>query len=156
MISPTKRTLFALAAVTALSWSLAGAALAADASAEAAFVKAYQAAFDGKSADAFNALLAPGGDPTAVQFYTQMMTSEVQDGKLTSIALKDLTAEDQTNAAAVQPGPNGNLQLLPKPYKKLVLHIETKTSDQTSSSDSEVFVADVGGKVLISVPTPVK
>jgi len=151
-----KRTLLSLAAAAALAASLTGAALAADAAAEAAFVKAYQAAFDSKNAGAFSALLAPGGDPTAVQFYTQMMTSEVADGKLTSIALKDLSPEDQANAAAVQPGPNGNLQLLPKPYKKLVLHIDTKTADQTSSADSEVFVADVGGKVLISVPTPVK
>lgn len=149
-----KRTLISLAVAASLSLSLGGAALAASADAEKAFVDAYKAAFASKNADAFAALLAPGGDPMAVEFYTQMMTSEVQDGKLTSIELKELTPEDQTNAAAIQPGPSGNLQLSPKPYKKLVLHIETKTSDTNASSDSEVFVADVNGKVMISVPTP--
>jgi len=151
-----KRAMISLAVAASLSLSFGAAAFAASADAEQAFIKAYKAAFDSKNADAFSALLAPGGDPVAVQFYTQMMTSEVQDGKLTSIELKDLTPQDQTNAAAIQPGPNGNLQLSPKPYKKLVLHIDTKTSDTNASADSEVFVADVGGKVLISVPAPAK
>jgi hypothetical protein len=151
-----RRTILSLVLVMSASLSLGSAALAASADAEAAFIKAYQSAFDSKNADALSALLAPGGDPTAVQFYTQMMTSELQDGKLSSIALKDLTPEDVANAAQIQPGPNGNLQLLPKPYKKLVLHIDTKTADTTASSDSEIFVADVNGKVLISVPTPAK
>ncbi len=149
-----KRAFFSLAIAFSFVVSVGGAAFAASPDAEAAFIKAYQAAFDSKNADAFSALMAPGGDPTVVQFYTQMMTSEVQDGKLTSITLKDLTPDDVTKAAAIQPGPNGNLKLSPTPYKKLVLHIETKTADQTSSSDSEVFVADVGGKVLIAVPSP--
>jgi hypothetical protein len=139
-----------------MSLSFAGASLAASPAAEKAFVDAYKAAFASKNPDAFSALLAPGGDPMAVQFYTQMMTAELQDGKLASIALQDLTPDEVTNAAAIQPGPNGNLQLSPKPYKKLVLHIDTKTSDTTASSDSEVFVADMGDKLVISVPAPVK
>jgi hypothetical protein len=46
------------------------------------------------------------------------------------------------------------MQLLPKPYKKLVIKIDTKTADQTSSSSSEVFVAEDGGKIVIAVPSP--
>jgi hypothetical protein len=150
-----KRKIISLAMAASLSLTLCGGAFAASADAEKAFVDAYKAAFASKDPAAFSALLAPGGDPMAVEFYTQMMTSEVDDGTLTSIELKDLTPEDQANAAAIQPGPNGNLQLSPKPYKKLVLHVDTKTADTTASADSEAFVADVDGKVLISVPTPV-
>jgi hypothetical protein len=48
------------------------------------------------------------------------------------------------------------MQLSPKPYKKLVIKVDTKTSDQTSSSSSEVYVAEDGGKIVISVPAPAK
>jgi hypothetical protein len=92
----------------------------------------------------------------ALDFYGQMMTGEMADGTISSIELVDLTPDDVANAAMTQDMPNGKMKLTPKPYKKLVLKIDTKTADQTSSSTSEIFVADVDGKIVISVPAPAK
>jgi len=151
-----RRALFSLAFVFAASFSVGGAASAATADQEAAFINAYKTAFAAKDAAALNALLYAQGDPTAIEFYGQMMTAEMADGTLTSIELKPLTPEDVTNAAQIQEMPAGKMQLLPKPYKKLVLKIDTKNATTTASSDSEVFVADVNGKIVISVPAPAK
>jgi hypothetical protein len=138
------------------AFSVIGAAAAATADQEAAFINAYKAAFEAKDAAALQALLYTGGDPMAMDFYGQMMTAEMADGKLTSIELKDLTPEDVANASTIQEMPSGKMQLTPKPYKKLVLKIDTKTADTTSSSNSEVFVAEDAGKIVIAVPAPAK
>ena len=151
-----KRVLLSLAVVFTASFSFGTVAYAASAEQEAAFISAYKTAFESKDADALHALLYSGGDPMAVQFYSEMMTAEMTDGKLTSIELRDLTPADVANAAQVQDMPNGKMQLLPKPYKKLVLKIDTKTADTSASSNNEVFVADVDGKIVISVPAPAK
>jgi hypothetical protein len=149
-----KRVILSLA--FALATSLAGVAHAATADQEAAFVNAYKTAFEAKDAAALQALLYSGGDPMAAEFYGQMMTAEMADGKITSIELADLTADDVAAAAAIQDMPSGKMQLSPKPYKKLVIKIDTKTADTTSSSSSEVYVAEVDGKIVISVPAPAK
>jgi hypothetical protein len=146
---------FVLSIVLMLFTAVAAAAASADQ--ERAFVAAYQKAFDSKDAAAIEALLyTDGADPMILQFYGGMLTSEMADGKLVSITLDSLTPEDVAKAGAVQDGPGGKVKLAPNPYKKLVLKIETKTPDMTSSSTSEVFVADVNGKILISVPIAVK
>ncbi len=151
-----KRALIALVVAAAATFSISGAASAASAADEKAFVDAYKSAFAAKDASALNALLYTGGDPMAVEFYGQMMTAEMADGKLVSAELKDLTPDDVANASQTQDMPSGKMQLMPKPYKKLVLKIETKTADTNSSSTSEVFVAEDGGKIVISVPAPAK
>lgn len=151
-----KRVLIALAISAAATLSIANVASAASAAEEKAFVDAYKSAFAAKDASALNALLYTGGDPMAVEFYGQMMTAEMADGKLVSAELKDLTPEDVTNASTPQDMPSGKMQLTPKPYKKLVLKVETKTADNNSSSTSEVFVAEDGGKIVIAVPAPAK
>jgi hypothetical protein len=138
------------------AFSVIGAAAAPTADQEAAFINAYKAAFEAKDAAALQALLYTGGDPMAMDFYGQMMTAEMADGKLTSIELKDLTPEDVANASTIQEMPSGKMQLTPKPYKKLVLKIDTKTADTTSSSNSEVFVAEDAGKIVIAVPAPAR
>jgi hypothetical protein len=131
-----------------------GMAHAATADQEAAFVAAYKSAFEAKDAGALQALLYSKGDPMAMEFYGQMMTAEMADGKISSIELKDLTPDDVSAAAQVQDMPSGKMQLLPKPYKKLVIKVDTKTADTTSSSNSEVYIAEDGGKLVISVPAP--
>ena len=124
---------------------------------ETAFISAYKTAFAAKDANGLQALLnTDGADPMALQFYGQMMTAEMADGTLTSIELQDLTADDVTQATTPQDGPNGKFKLAPKPYKKLVLKIDSKSANGTSSSTSTVFVADVGGKVIICTPAPAK
>jgi hypothetical protein len=151
-----RRVILSLAAALAASFGASQLSVAATADQEAAFINAYKTAFAAKDAAGLQALLYTGGDPMAAEFYGQMMTAEMADGKITSIELKDLTPEDETNAAQIQDGPTGKVQLLPKPYKKLVLTIETKTDSNNSTSNSEVFVADFDGKIVISVPAPVK
>ena len=151
-----RRVLLSFAFVVAASFSVGGAASAATAEQEAAFINAYKTAFAAKDAAGLSALLYAQGDPMAIEFYGQMMTAEMADGTLTSIEFKDLTPEDVANAAQIQDMPSGKVKLQPKPYKKLVLKIDTKTADTTASSNSEVFVADVGGKIVISVPAPAK
>jgi hypothetical protein len=151
-----RRLLLSLAVAIGATFSVAGIAAAATAAQEAAFVSAYKAAFEAKDAAALQALLYSGGDPMAMDFYSQMMSAEMADGKLTSIELKDLTPEDVANAASIQDMPSGKMQLLPKPYKKLVLKIDTKTDTTTASSNSEVYIAEDGGKIVISVPAPAK
>ena len=151
-----RRVLLSLAVAFVATFSAAGIAAAATADEEAAFINAYKTAFAAKDAAALSALLYPKGDPMAMDFYGQMMTAEMADGTLTGIELKALSADDVANAAAIQDMPSGKMQLLPKPYKKLVLTIDTKTDTTTSSSNSEVFVADVDGKIVISVPAPAK
>ncbi len=151
-----RRLFLSLAVAMTATFSVAGVAAAATAEQEAAFVSAYKTAFEAKDAAALQALLYSGGDPMAVEFYGQMMTAELADGKLTSIELKDLTPEDIAAAATIQDMPSGKMQLLPKPYKKLVLKVDTKTADTTASSNSEVYIAEDGGKLVISVPAPAK
>jgi hypothetical protein len=138
------------------TFGAAGLAAAATADQEAAFVAAYKSAFESKDATALQALLYSKGDPMAMEFYGEMMTAEMADGKIASIALVDLTPDDVAAASAVQEMPSGKMQLLPKPYKKLVIKVDTKTADQNSSSNSEVYVAEDGGKLVISVPAPAK
>ncbi|MEJ0012271.1 MAG: hypothetical protein WDM94_06485 [Bauldia sp.] len=151
-----RRLVLSLAVAIGAMFSVAGIAAAATADQEAAFVAAYKTAFEAKDAAALQALLYSGGDPMAMDFYGQMMTAEMADGTLTSIELKDLSPDDVAAAATVQDMPSGKMQLLPKPYKKLVLKIDTKTADTTASSNSEVYVAEDGGKIVIAVPAPAK
>ena len=151
-----KRVVLSLALALAAVFSVAT-AYAATADEETAFVTAYKTAFAAKDANGLQALLnTDGADPMALQFYGQMMTAELADGTLTSIELQPLTAEDATTAPTLQDGPNGKFKLAPKPYKKLVLKVDTKNANGTSSSTSTVFVADVGGKIVICTPAPAK
>jgi hypothetical protein len=149
-----RRLIMSLAVAVAATFSVADIAAAATADQEAAFINAYKTAFDAKDAAALQALLYSGGDPMAMDFYGQMMTAEMADGKITSIELKDLTPDDVAAAATIQEMPSGKMKLTPKPYKKLVLKIDTKTADTTASSNSEVYVAEDGGKIVIAVPAP--
>jgi hypothetical protein len=137
--------------------ALAGPLRAATADEEKAFIDSYKQAFDAKDADALKALLySDGADPMALEFYGQMMTAEF-GGTITGIGLVDLTPEDAKKAAEVMPGPaGGNFVLAPKPYKKLVIKVETKDANGSSSSSSETFVADKDGKLVISTPAAAK
>ncbi len=133
---------------------VAGRAGAASPQQEQAFLDAYKQAFEAKDADGLKALMhTEGADPTGLEFYQMMMTSEL--GGQISLELRDLTPEDIAKAGEVMPMPTGgNVRLAPAPYKKLVITIKTDTADNKSTSTSEVFVADEGDKILISTPAP--
>ncbi len=137
----------------ALSVSTAFGALGASPEQEAAFVATYKQAFEAQDAAALDALLfADGAIPMAVDFYKMAMTAEF--GKpITSIELLDLTAEDEAQVSEVMPTPDGgNARLAPKPYKKLVVVIETSDGNGSSKSTSTAYVAEHDGRLGIAMP----
>ena len=149
-----KNLLAALALILSLVVTLPSAAFAATEK-EKSFTEAYKKAFEAKDEKAMLGFLyTKGADPEALEFYTMMMTSDM-GGKITSIELRDLTAEEAKKASEVMPSPNGGKAKLPvNPTKKLVLKVETGDADSKSTSSSESFVAEVDGKYLIPVPAP--
>jgi hypothetical protein len=144
-----------LVAVVALAGLLAGPANAASAQQEQAFVDAYKQAYEASDGEALKALLyTDGADPMALEFYGEMMTADF-GGTITDISLRDLTADEVKQAAEPMDGPTGGkFVLAPKPYKKLVIAIAKKDSNGESKSTSEAFVAETGGKLVISTPAP--
>ena len=123
---------------------------------EKAFVDAYKKAIETKDEKALTGLLyTKGADPQALEFYKMMVTSEM-GAKITSIQLVDLDAEDKKHAAG-GPGPDGKpMKYTLPPVKKLVIKSETKDANGSSTSSSEVLVAESDGKIVIPVPGPAK
>lgn len=133
----------------------AGAASAASPEEEQAFLDTYKAAFEAQNAAALHALLfADGAIPMAVEFYAEMMTAEFGK-KIASIALEELDAEDLAEIDEVMPTPDGgSARLAPKPYKKLVIKIDTSDASGTSSTTNSAFVAEQDGRLGIAMPVP--
>ena len=78
-------------------------------------------------------------------------------GKLSSIELAALTPEDVAKAEKVQDGPGGQKFKIPlKPVKKLKFTVETKSASGSSSSSSEIYIAEKDGKFVIPVPANAK
>ena len=131
-------------------------AFAATPAQEKAFVDGYKKAFESKNEKALTGFLyTKGADPQALEFYKMMMTSDM-GAKITMIQLADLDADDKKRAQG-GPGPGGKIMkfTLP-PTKKLVLKSETKDANGSSSSSSEVFVAEIDGKLVIPAPGAAK
>jgi hypothetical protein len=85
-----------------------------------------------------------------------MMQSGNAGGKIASIELVSLTPEDVKKATTPMDGPTGKVCLNVKPTKKLVIKVEQKDANGSSSSSSENFVAEKDGKLVIPVPGPCK
>ena len=101
-------------------------------------------------------LYAQGADPAILGFYKMMQSSEA-GGKISKIDLVDLTPEDVKKAATPQDSPaGGKVCLILKPTKKLVINIEKKDANGSSSSRTENFIAEKDGKFVIPVPGPCK
>lgn len=78
-------------------------------------------------------------------------------GKIGKIELAALTPEDTKKAAAPMDSPSGGkLCLTLKPTRKLIFTIEEKSSEGSSTSTNENFVAEKDGKFVIPVPGPCK
>jgi hypothetical protein len=122
-----------------------------------AFTDKYKTAYESKDTKTLESFLyTTGADPGAVEFYKMMMTAEA-GGKLAKIELVTLTPDEIATASKPQDAPTGGKVCLPlKPTKKLVLSIEAKSADGSSSSKSESFVAEKDGKMVIPVPGPCK
>jgi len=124
---------------------------------EKAFVAKYKAAFEaGDTATLESFLYTQGANPMALEFY-KMMQADGVGGKLTVIELVPLTPEDIAKADKVQDGPGGVKFRMPlKPVKKLKLTVVAKSGDSSSSSSSEILIAEKDGKLVIPVPVDAK
>ncbi|MEO5722223.1 MAG: hypothetical protein ABIR71_12225 [Chthoniobacterales bacterium] len=124
---------------------------------EKAFVDKYKAAFEASDKATLESFLyTKGAHPMALEFYKMMQTGEMGK-KISTIELRDLTADEAKEAGQIQEGPDGEKTKMPlKPTKKLKITIESKGDDGNSSSSSESFVAELDGKFVIPVPAAVK
>lgn len=124
---------------------------------EKAFLDKYQKAFesgDTKTLQSF--LYSQGANPMALQFYT-MLQADGAGGKILKIELVDLTSDDLKKAMATMPGPGGLKMMMPlKPTKKLRIAVLKKSTDGTSTSTTENYVAEKDGKFVIPVPVTAK
>jgi hypothetical protein len=120
---------------------------------EKAFVDKYKAAFEAKDTATLESFLyTQGADPMVVSFY-KMMQSSSAGGKVANIELAGLTPEDVKKAAEPQDSPaGGKLCLNLKPVKKLVIRVDTKDENGSSSNTTTNFVAEKDGKFVIPVP----
>lgn len=137
-------------AVSCFSLSVASAAD------EKAFTDKYKTAFEAKDTKTLESFLyTTGSDPMALEFYKMMMTGEA-GSKVSSIELVALTPEEMKKAGEPQDGPGGKMCMTLKPTKKLVIKVEQKDANGSSSTSSTSFVAEKDGKLVIPVPGPCK
>jgi hypothetical protein len=145
---------FVLTAVTTflLMFSLLGSAVAVTPAQERDFIAAYKNAAARKDDKALQALLyTKGADPMMLDMFKMMLSTE-QGATINAITLVDLTAADQKKLASAA-GPDGKpMKMTLKPVKKLVVKTSTKSANGSSSGESEIFVAEADGKLVIPVP----
>ncbi|MEP6698100.1 MAG: hypothetical protein ABJB09_00070 [Verrucomicrobiota bacterium] len=124
---------------------------------EKAFTDKYKTAFEAKDTATLESFLyTQGADPEIVGFFKMMQSGEA-GGKISKIELVNLSPEEAAKAAASQDSPSGGKVCLTlKPTKKLVIAIEKKDENGSSSSTSENMVAEKDGKFVIPVPGPCK
>src|SRR6266508_3860300 len=124
---------------------------------EKAFVDKYKTAFEGKDTAALESFLyTQGADPAIVGFYKMMQSAEAGE-KISSIELVNLTPDDVKKAATPMDSPTGGKVCLTlKPTKKLVIKIEKKDANGSSTSTTENLIAEKDGKFVIPVPGPCK
>jgi hypothetical protein len=136
--------------------TMALAILAATPEQEKAFTDKYKAAMEGKDTATLESFLyTKGADPATVEFY-KMMQSGGTGEKISTIELVNLTPEDVKKATTPMDGPTGKVCLTLKPTKKLIMKVEKKDENGSSSNTSENFVAEKDGKFVIPVPGPCK
>ncbi len=124
---------------------------------EKAFIDKYKTAFEARDTATLESFLyTQGADPAILGFYKMMQSGEAGD-KISKIELVDLTPQDAKKAAAPQDSPTGGKVCLTlKPVKKLVIKIERKDANGSSTSTSENFIAEEDAKFVIAVPGPCK
>ena len=132
-------------------------AYTANAEQEKAFVEKYKIALEANdSATLQSVLYTIGADPMIVGFYKMMQSSGAGD-KVSKIELVDLTPDDAKKASAPQDSPSGGKVCLNlKPTKKLVIVVEKKDENGSSTNTTENFIAERDGKFVIPVPGPCK
>jgi hypothetical protein len=124
---------------------------------EKAFMDKYKTAFEGKDTATLESFLyAQGADPEILGFYKMMQSAEAGD-KISKIELVDLTPDEAKKAATPMDSPTGGKVCLTlKPVKQLVIGIEKKDANGSSTSKTTNFIAEKDGKFVIPVPGPCK
>lgn len=123
---------------------------------EKAFTDKYKKAFEAKDTATLESFLyTQGADPGIVEFYKMMQSGEAGE-KISSIELVELTPDDVKKTSAPMDGPTGKVCLTLKPTKKLVIKVEKKDANGSSTSNTENFVAEKDGRFVIPVPGPCK
>ena len=123
---------------------------------EKAFVNKYKTAFEGKDTATLESFLyTQGSDPAAVEFYKMMQSGEAGE-KISTIELVNLTPDDLKKATTPMDGPTGKVCVTLKPTKKLVIKVEKKDANGSSTSSTENLIAEKDGKFVIPVPGPCK
>jgi hypothetical protein len=107
---------------------------------EKAFIDKYKTAFEGKDTATLQSFLyTQGADPAILGFYKMMQSGEA-GGKISNIELVDLTPDDAKKAATPMDSPTGGkVYLTLKPTKKLIIKVEKKDTNGSSTSTSENF-----------------
>jgi hypothetical protein len=120
---------------------------------EKAFTDKYKAAFEGKDTATLESFLyTQGADAAILGFYKMMQSAEAGE-KISKIELVDLTPEEVKKAATPLDSPTGGKVCLTlKPTKKLIIKVEKKDANGSSTSTSENFIAEKDGKFVIPVP----
>jgi len=124
---------------------------------EKAFMDKYKTAFEGKDTATLESFLyAQGADPEILGFYKMMQSAEA-GAKISKIELVDLTPDEAKKAATAMDSPTGGKVCLTlKPVKQLVIAIEKKDANGSSTSKTTNFIAEKDGKFVIPVPGPCK
>ena len=124
---------------------------------EKAFMDKYKTAFEGKDTATLESFLyAQGADPEILGFYKMMQSAEAGE-KISKIELVDLTPDEAKKAATPMDSPTGGKVCLTlKPVKQLVIAIEKKDANGSSTSKTTNFIAEKDGKFVIPVPGPCK
>ena len=140
---------------------------------EKAFIEKYKTALETKdTATLQSCLYTTSADPMIVGFYRMMQSNGVGDkvsfplapllaclgegDKVSKIDLVDLTPDEVKKATMPQDGPGGKVCLNLEPTKKLVIVIEKKDENGSSTNTTENFIAEKDGKFVIPVPGPCK
>jgi hypothetical protein len=149
------RNVFLAIALAGTLIAATGPADAAGTDQERAFIDTYRTAFEAEDAAGLRALMfSDGAIPEAVEFYEMMMTAEF-GASITSIDLVDLDTEDLTRIDATMPSPDGTMaRLAPRPYKKIVIVIDTTDASGSGTSTSTAYVAEHDGRLGIAMPVP--
>jgi hypothetical protein len=124
---------------------------------EKAFTDKYKTAFEGEDTATLESFLyAQGADPEILGFYKTMQSAEAGE-KISKIELVDLTPDEAKKAATPMDSPTGGKVCLTlKPVKQLVIAIEKKDANGSSTSKTTNFIAEKDGKFVIPVPGPCK
>ena len=124
---------------------------------EKAFIDKYKTAFEGKDTATLQSFLyTQGADPAILGFYKMMQSGEAGE-KISNIEVVDLSPDGAKKAATPMDSPTGGKVCLTlKPTKKLIIKVEKKDANGSSTSTSENFIAEKDGKFVIPVPGPCK